>query len=58
MSNDEALKFKKDHELLYFKETSAKSGDNVDKMFIDIAKFIYLKYKDTLHKMFEEETSS
>lgn len=58
MSWDEGLRFKKEHDLLYFKETSAKSGENVDKMFIDIAKFIYLKHKDSLHKMFEEETSS
>lgn len=43
---------------MYFTETSAKSGDNIDRMFIDIAKFIYLKYKDQLHKMIDEETSS
>ena len=35
--------------MLYFQETSAKSGDNVDKMFIDVAKLLYLKYKDKLH---------
>ena len=29
-----------------FKETSAKSGENVDKLFIDLAKFIYHKFKD------------
>ena len=43
---EEGLEFKKKHNLLYFTETSAKSGDNIEKLFIDIAKFIYLKYKD------------
>ena len=55
---EEGLKFKKEHDLLYFQETSAKLGGNVEKMFIDIAKFIYLKHKDQMHKMFEEESSS
>lgn len=43
--------------MLYFAETSAKSGDNVDKLFIDVAKFIFQKYKDRLHKMIDEESS-
>jgi hypothetical protein len=55
---EEGLEFKKKHNLLYFTETSAKSGDNIDKLFIDIAKFIYLKYKDQLSKMIEDETVS
>lgn len=46
VSFEEGLRFKQDNNLLYFAETSAKSGDNVDKMFIDLAKFIYIKYKD------------
>lgn len=46
VSLNEGLRFKKDQNLLYFAETSAKSGDNVDKLFVDIAKFIYHKYKD------------
>ena len=46
VSFEEGLRFKQDNSLLYFAETSAKSGDNVDKMFIDLAKFIYIKYKD------------
>ena len=43
--------------MLYFTETSAKSGDNVDRLFIDVAKFIFQKYKDRLHKMIDEESS-
>ncbi len=43
---------------MYYTETSAKSGENIDKLFIDTAKFIYLKYKDQLHKMIDDETSS
>ena len=46
VSHEEGLSFKQKNNLLYFTETSAKSGDNIDKMFIDVAKFIYLKYKD------------
>lgn len=58
VSFEEGLQFKKDQDLLYFKETSAKSGENVDKLFTDIAKFIYHKYKDSLHKVIEDETAS
>eukprot|EP00347_Sterkiella_histriomuscorum_P018721 403344431 len=58
VSHDEGLMFKKKNNLLYFTETSAKNGDNIDKMFIDLAKFIYLKYKDQLHNMIDDETSS
>ena len=58
VSTEEALKLKKNSDILYFVETSAKSGENVDKMFIDVAKFIYLKYKDKLHKMVDDENSS
>ena len=43
---------------MYFTETSAKSGDNIQHLFMDAAKFIYLKYKEQLHKMLEDETAS
>lgn len=55
---DQGLKFKKAKDILYFTETSAKSGDNVDRLFIDLAKFIYSKYKNQLHQMIDDETSS
>ena len=46
MSFDQGLNFKQNNNIMYFAETSAKSGENIDKLFIDTAKFIYLKYKD------------
>ncbi len=55
---EEALEFKQKHNLLYFTETSAKSGDNIEKLFIDASKFIYLRYKEQLNKMIEDETAS
>ena len=30
----------------------------MDKLFIDLAKFIYHKFKDQLHKLVEDETAS
>lgn len=58
VSFQEGLRFKKENNLLYFTETSAKSGENVDRLFLDASKFIYLRFKDQLHKMIEDETSS
>jgi GTPase SAR1 family protein len=46
VSFEEGLEFKQKNNLLYFTETSAKSGDNIEKLFIDASKFIYLKYRD------------
>ena len=40
---------------MYITETSAKSGDNVERLFVDTAKFLYQKYKDRLHKMLDED---
>lgn len=58
VSTEEALEFQRKSNILYFTETSAKSGDNINQLFMDAAKFIYLKYKDQLHKMIEDETAS
>lgn len=55
---ERALEFKKEHGIQYFAETSAKSGENVEKLFIDAAKFMYIKYKDQLHKLIDDEASS
>ncbi len=30
----------------------------MDKLFADVAKFIYMKYKDKLHTMLEDDSSS
>ena len=51
----EALAFKKENGFFYFIETSAKSGDNIFQSFTDIAKFLYLKYKDKLDEMTGED---
>lgn len=58
VSLEEALEFQRKNNILYFCETSAKSGDNIGKLFLDAAKFIYLKYRDQLHKLVEDETAS
>jgi Ras-related protein Rab-2A len=55
---EEALEFKQKNNLLYFTETSAKSGENIEKLFLDASKFIYLKYKDQLAKMAEDDAAS
>lgn len=55
INSEEALKFKQEHNILYWVETSAKSGENVERLFIDVAKFLYDKYKDKLHDMMSED---
>jgi hypothetical protein len=55
---EEALEFKQKNNLVYFTETSAKSGDNIEKLFLDASKLIYLKYKDQLAKMAEDDAAS
>ncbi len=45
---EEAQKYKEENQLLYFEETSAKTGINAKKVFTDAAKILYeehLKYK-------------
>lgn len=36
---------------MYFIETSAKTGKNIETLFSDCAKFIYLKYKDKMDQV-------
>ena len=44
---------------MYFEETSAKSGANIERVFIDLAKLIYHKYKESLSRGgVEDETVS
>ena len=43
---DEGEKFTKEHNLDMFFETSAKTGYNVQKVFIEIAKLLYTQYKE------------
>ena len=44
--------------MMYFAETSAKTGSGVERIFVDIAKQIYHRYKGQLNKMLDEETAS
>ena len=42
---EEGIKFKEDNRqagIVYFAETSAKTGHNVQNLFVDIAKMIYI----------------
>jgi hypothetical protein len=51
VSRDTALKFQKDHDLLYFIESSALDGSNIEKLFVDMSKFLYSRF----HEQIDEE---
>lgn len=44
VSVERARQFQKEHDLKYVTEASAKSGDNVFRLFSDAAKFLYLRF--------------
>lgn len=48
---ESVLEFKEMNNIMYFCETSAKSGSKVETLFTDCAKFIYSKYKDRMDSM-------
>ena len=48
---ESVLEFKEMNNILYYTETSAKTGKNVESLFADCSKFIYLKYKDRMDKV-------
>jgi len=48
VAHETVLEFKEQNGILYFCECSAKSGTNVETLFVDCAKFIYTKYKDRM----------
>ena len=48
---ESVLEFKEMNNILYYTETSAKSGKNVEQLFTDCARFIYSKYKDKMDGM-------
>lgn len=41
VSRESALQFQRDNDIKYWTETSAKSGDNIENLFLDMSKFLY-----------------
>ena len=54
VSWEKAEAFRKEKGIHFFFEASAKSGDNVEKIFITAAKLLYNNFKDKIAKMKEE----
>jgi Ras-related protein Rab-11A len=48
VSTESVLEFKELHGILYFCESSAKSGKNVESLFTDCAKFMYSKFRERM----------
>lgn len=48
---ESVLEFKEMNNIMYYCETSAKQGKNVESLFTDCARFIYSKYKDRMDGM-------
>jgi Ras-related protein Rab-2A len=48
---ESVLEFKEMNNIMYYCETSAKQGKNVETLFTDCARFIYSKYKDRMDGM-------
>ena len=48
VQNEEADEYLKEHGLTHYGETSAKTGQNVEDIFIRAAKELYLKHKDEM----------
>ena len=48
VTHESVLEFKEMNSILYFCETSAKSGKNVERLFTDCAKFIYSKFRERM----------
>tara|TARA_B110000503_G_C6943803_1_gene328082 strand:+ start:477 stop:704 length:228 start_codon:yes stop_codon:yes gene_type:complete len=51
------LEYKAKNDFLYYCECSAKSGNNVEKLFADCSRFIYHKYKDKIGQMKDDDDS-
>ena len=48
VAKEQALEYKDANGIMYFAECSAKSGEGVERLFADCARFIYAKYKDKI----------
>jgi len=47
----QAEEFKKKHQIPFFIETSAKSGENVETVFLMASKILYSNYKDKIESL-------
>lgn len=48
VSREAALRFQRENGIKYFTETSAKSGDNVETLFLDASKFLFKQLQSQL----------
>ena len=48
VSQDKAQAYARENLMAYFGETSAKTGQNIEEIFVRAAKMLYLKHKDEL----------
>jgi len=55
---ESVLEFKSMNNILYFQETSAKSGKNVETLFTDCAKFLYIKYQGKMDQVNQDGDQS
>ena len=51
MSLDRVEKFKKDRGIMFHFETSAKTGENIENLFIFASKVLYNSFKDKIEQM-------
>lgn len=47
VSQESALRFQRDNNIKYWCETSSKSGDNIESLFLDASKFLYRQLANT-----------
>ena len=52
VSRERMQAFAKENDIIYITETSAKNGQNVERLFIAAAKYLYKKYADIPDKDF------
>ena len=50
VSEENAQNFATSNRAKYYNECSAKSGQNIDKIFYEAAKYLYIAYKDAKNK--------
>jgi len=58
VTTEEAEKLVNELELDFFLETSAKTGFNAEKLFVEAAKILYLEYKELQKKQPEQKVDT